>query len=183
MNEDNFGNEEALTPQGGGEPDTPEVDVEDLQAQLAKAQELANNYKIRAEKAEKAGKTAAEAKAEPKQSEDFGYGEKAFLKASGITTSDEIKLAQDYMKNTGKSLDEVVESKYFMAELKEMRELKAAEAATPTGSKRAGQAATDQVDYWLAKGELPPASERELRQKVVNARLKKESGKGIFYNS
>ena len=87
------------------------------------------------------------------------------------------------MKDTGKDIESTLDSKYFQAELKEMRELKATEAATPSGTKRAGQSATDQVDYWLAKGELPPASERDLRQKVVNARMKKEGSSGVFYNS
>lgn len=115
-------------------------------------------------------------------SNDLDYGAKAFLAVQGIKGADEIKLVKEFMSNTGKDLDSVVESKHFKAELEEMRELKKTAEATPTGSKRSGQSARDSVEYWVAKGELPPVSEPELRRKVVNARMKKETAKSVFYN-
>ena len=56
--------EGAVAPQatGEGEPTTPKPTVESLQAELEKKTELADNYKIRAEKAEKAGKKLEEPK-------------------------------------------------------------------------------------------------------------------------
>lgn len=124
-------------------------------------------------------------KDEPKSSKsnELDYGQKAFLTANGIKGNDEYKLVQEVIANTGKSLEDVLESKYFLAELNEIRELKASQNATPQGSKRSAQTSRDTVDYWLAKGELPPANEQELRRKVVNARIDKESKKGVFYNS
>lgn len=124
-------------------------------------------------------------KDEPKSSKsnELDYGQKAFLTANGVKGTDEFKLVQEVMANTGKSLEDVLESKYFLAELNEIRELKASQNATPQGSKRSAQSSRDTVDYWLAKGELPPANEQELRRKVVNARIDKESKKGVFYNS
>lgn len=115
-------------------------------------------------------------------SNDLDYGAKAFLAVQGIRGADEIKLVKEFMSNTGKDLDSVVESKHFKAELEEMRELKKTADATPSGNKRTGQSARDSVDYWIAKGELPPVSEAELRRKVVNARMKKETSKSVFYN-
>lgn len=115
------------------------------------------------------------------QSGELDYGQKAFLVANGIKDSNEIKLAQTVMQETGKTLEQVLESKYFQAELSEMREATASSNAVPKG-KRSGNAASDTVEYWLAKGELPPASERELRQKVVNAKAKKSESTAIFYN-
>lgn len=115
-------------------------------------------------------------------SNDLDYGAKAFLAVQGIKGADEIKLVKDFMANTGKDLDSIVESKHFKAELDEMRELKKTADATPTGSKRSGQSARDSVDYWIAKGELPPTSDAELRRKVVNARMQKETSKSVFYN-
>lgn len=118
----------------------------------------------------------------PSTSGEFDYSQKAFLKASGIS-GDEMKLARDFMLNTGKSLDEVVENKYFMAELNETRELKKTQDATPMGSKRTGASSMDSVDYWLAKDEMPPAGNVALQREWVNAKMKKEQTKGKFYNS
>lgn len=115
-----------------------------------------------------------------KKSDDFDYGEKAYLIANGIKEADEMEFVKDVMKETGKSLDAVVGSKFFQAELKERREDKATADATPKGSKRSGQSAANTVEYWIAKGELPPKDQRELRQKVVNARISKESNKSMF---
>lgn len=122
-----------------------------------------------------------EAKKAP-ASNDLDYGAKAFLAVQGIKGSDEINLVKEFMANTGKDLDSVVDSKHFKAELEEMRELKKTANATPSGNKRTGQSPRDSVDYWLAKGELPPQSDVELRRKVVNARMKKETAKSVFYN-
>lgn len=113
-----------------------------------------------------------------KQSNDFDYGQKAFLVANGIKGGDEMKLAQDFAKNTGKDFEDVVENKYFLQELSELRELKNSANAVPKGKGKTGNSSQDSVDYWLAKGELP--SDFELRKKVVNARLAKENGKSVF---
>lgn len=115
-----------------------------------------------------------------KKSDDLDYGEKAFLIANGIKEAEEMELVQEVMKSTGKSLDEVVGSRFFQAELKEMREDKATTDAIPKGSKRGNNSASNTVEYWIAKGELPPKDQRELRQKVVNARIKADSGKSQF---
>lgn len=116
----------------------------------------------------------------PSKSSDLDYGQKAFLIANGVKGTEEIDLVKTVMANTGKSLDDVLESKYFQAELKEMRDAKTFQDAVPDGSKRSNQSASSTVEYWIAKGELPPASERELRKEVVNARLKSDTNKNQF---
>jgi len=115
-----------------------------------------------------------EAQKEPegKKSGELDYGQKAYLVANGIKGVEEFGLVQRIMSETGKDLDSVMESKYFQAELKDSRELAAAQQATPSSTKRAGSNARDSVDYWMAKGELPPADQADLRRKVVNARMK-----------
>lgn len=110
-------------------------------------------------------------------------GEKAYLIANGIKGSDEIAFVQKMKKETGKDVESLLETTYFQAEFKEFKEKKATANATPTGSKRSNNTSVDTVEYWLIKGELPPASEVELRRKVVNARMKREEAKGVFYNS
>lgn len=115
-----------------------------------------------------------------KKSDGFDYGEKAFLIANGIKEADEMELVSEIIKSTGKSLDEVVGSKYFQAELKEMRDDKTTTDAIPKGSKRSNNSSANTVEYWIAKGELPPKDQRELRQKVVNARIKADTNKSQF---
>jgi hypothetical protein len=166
--------------------ETTTYEAEETQSQeetvdwQAKARELEGRLKRAETKLKKSPETTTKA---PSTSGEFDYGQKAFLKASGITTTDEMKLAKDYMSNTGKSLDEVVESKYFISELKEMRDLKSTEQAVVPGSKRVGQSASDSVDYWIAKDEMPPVGNDSLRREWVNAKMKKETNGGKFYNS
>lgn len=114
------------------------------------------------------------------KADDFDYGQEAFLVASGIKSEEERTLVTTMMKETGKSLKDLVSSNYFQSELKTLREDMATAKAIPGESKRTNQAAPNTVEYWLAKGELPPASESKLRQDVVNARIKKESNSGVF---
>lgn len=116
----------------------------------------------------------------PSKSSELDYGQKAFLVANGIKGAEEFDLVQKIMADTGKPLEDVLESKYFQAELKERRDAKTVADAIPDNSKRSNQSASTTVDYWLAKGELPPADQVDLRRQVVNARLKQEQNKSQF---
>jgi DNA segregation ATPase FtsK/SpoIIIE-like protein len=115
-----------------------------------------------------------------KKSGDLDYAQKAFLVASGIKGEAEMKLVKDWLKDTGKDLDSLLDSKRFQSELEEVRALDKTEKATPKG-KRSGNVATDSVEYWMSKPleDVP----HEMRIKVVNAKLKQEQSKGVFYNS
>ena len=114
-----------------------------------------------------------------KKQEGFDYAQKAFLKVNDVAP-DEYDFVQEVMRDTGKSLDDVLASKWFQAELKERRDLKASKDAIPSGSKRSATPARDSVEYWLAKGGLPPVDQFELRTKVLNARIKREETKSQF---
>lgn len=166
-------NNEGTEPVEVEETDTNSVDWE------AKAKELEGRLK----RAETKLKKSSDTPHSSPSTGEFDYGQKAFLKASGFESPDEIKLVQDFIKNTGKTLDEAVSSKYLMAEIKEMRELKNTESAVPSGSKRVTQNTVDTVDYWLAKDEMPPKENTALRREWVNAKMKKEQNSGKFYNS
>lgn len=115
-----------------------------------------------------------------KKSDGLDYGQKAFLVANGVKGEAETKLVQNVMRETGKSLEQVLESKYFQAELKDIRDLQQSANATPTG-RRSGNMASDSVEYWLTKDfkDVPA----DMKAKVVNARLQKKENKGVFYNS
>lgn len=118
-----------------------------------------------------------------KKTNELGYGEKAFLVANGIKGAKETELVTNYMEQTGKSLDEVIENKYFQNELKDLRDVQAVNEAVGDPSKRVGDVAKNSVEYWIAKGELPPVSEVQLRRDVVNAKMAKSKSTGMFYNS
>lgn len=143
----------------------------------AKAEELDGRLR----RAETKLAKKAEVKPEPtKQSDGLDYGKKAFLVANGIKGEAETKLVEEVMASTGKTLEQVLESKYFQAELEERREIARTSEATPSG-KRSGNTASDSVEYWMSKPieEVP----QEMRIKVVNAKLAQGTSKGVFYNS
>ena len=161
-------------------------DSTDWKALALKNQGIAKRYQTKIQKGLEAEKTAAKeaekAKKEEKQSQDkkdFDYAEKAYLKTMGIEKN-EFPFVKEAMQSTGKSLDEILDSKYFQSELKEKREERASQDAIPTGTKRSGGSARDSVEYWIAKGELPPADQRELCIKVVNAKIAAEKSKSQF---
>jgi hypothetical protein len=154
-----------------------DVDTEPTIDWKAKAEELQGRLKRAETKLSKAPK--AEAKS-PSTSDGLDYGMKALLRAEGIKGDAETKLVQQFMSETGKDIEQVLDSKFFKSELEEMRELARTEAATPSG-KRSGNTTVDSVEYWLTKPieDVP----KEMRTKVVNAKLEHEKTKGVFYNS
>lgn len=113
-------------------------------------------------------------------SNEFGYAEKAFLTASGLKGSKEFGLAQQFAKETGKTLEQVLESKYFQQELNDLREIERTANATITGKDSKG-VSIDSVEYWASKEfkDVP----REMKAKVIDYQLKKEKEKDVFYNS
>ncbi len=149
-------------------------------AQAVKNQGIATRFKTKATKAKEAPANPAPKKDDAPSND---LGEKAFLAVNGIKTAKQIEFFQKMKKETGKSADALLETTYFQQEFKNFNEREASADATPSGNKRSGNSAIDTVEYWLAKGELPPADQVDLRRKVVNARMKKEDSKGPFYNS
>lgn len=111
---------------------------------------------------------------------ELDYGQKAFLISSGIKTAEEQAVVKEVMKTTGKSLEDVLAMKYVQAELKDVRDAAAAADALPRGTKRPGQTTRDTVEYWIAKGELPPADQVQLRRDVVNAKMKQGAAGNPF---
>lgn len=167
--------------------DAPEIaegeeDKTDYKALAIKNAGIAKRNKTKLDKlkiatAKKEGKE--EGKKEAQQTKGFDYGQKAFLKASQIS-SDEYGLVEEIMASTGKDLESVLDSKYFQSELKDFRDAKATKDATPSGQKRSTTSTRDSVEYWIAKGQLPPADQVALRRKVVNAKIKVEQEKSMF---
>jgi hypothetical protein len=173
-------------------PDLPEVEegaedttdwkalAQERQGQLKEARGIAKRYQTKYQKALEPKPESS--KPAPQDKKGFDYAEKAYLKSSGIEAAD-FDLVKEVMDSTSKDIDSVLASKFFQAELKERKDLRMTEAATPSGSKRAGNTTRDQVDYWIAKGELPPVDQVDLRRAVVNARMKAETNKSTFTDS
>src|SRR3990167_6134838 len=140
-----------------------------------KAQGIAQRYKTKLEKAKDRPEATPEKK-EAKKSDDIDYAQEAYLVAKGIAEVDEKELLIERMRDTGKSLKDVVENKYFQQDLQELRSAKATKLAIPSSSNRSGTSARDTVDYWSAKIESGKATlldipDIKLRRQIVNSKL------------
>lgn len=117
------------------------------------------------------------------KSEEPDYGKLSYLESKGVSDQE----TQEYLLNLSKEskteLKDLLNKSWVQAELKERKELKASSNAMPKDSSRTGNSSQDTVEYWLAKNELPPLSNRKLREAVVDAKLEKDKDKGMFYNS
>lgn len=119
----------------------------------------------------------------PKKGE-LDYGQRAFLNSLGYKDAEEQKVITDAMVETGKSLDDIVASKFVIGQIEDMRKEKATEDATPGKPGRGGSPARDTKEYWLAKGErelpLNTPENKKLREDIVNARLTKAKSGNVF---
>ena len=175
--------EEEVVEDDAVEEETSEEVTEDTEEDStdwkAKADELQGRLK-RAET--KLSKGSSKKASKPSTSNDLDYGAKAYLASHDLKVkgTKEIEFVENELKQSGQDLDSLLENDYFKGRLETFRKLDETSEATPTG-KRSGGAAIDSVDYWSTKPmkDVP----QNMRQKVVNARLEKESSKGVFYNS
>ena len=117
---------------------------------------------------------------DPKKGE-LDYGQKAYLNSLGFKDAEDHSYVQGIMKDTGKNLEDILSTPFVKAELTRLGEERATKAAAPAADgSRQGAPARDTVEYWLAKGELPPADQVELRRKVVDAKIAKEKNSSMF---
>lgn len=111
---------------------------------------------------------------------ELDYGQKAFLNSLGYKDVEDQKYVQQAMKESGKGLEEILAIPFISGELKRLSEERATKAAIPPADNRNGSPARDTVEYWIAKGELPPKDQRELRGKVVKAKIAKLKNSNNF---
>ena len=158
--------------------DAPEIeegqeDTTDYKALAIKNAAIAKRNKTKLEKLKlKNAERKGEDNANKAKQNEPDYAKLAYLEGKGITSDEDIAWAEQAAQDSGKSLRELFGAKWFQAELKERREETASKEAIPSGSKRSANATRDTVDYWIAKGELPPANQRDLREKVVAQKRK-----------
>lgn len=120
---------------------------------------------------------------DPNKAKELDYGQKAFLISNGIKEPTDQKYVHDAMVSSGKTLEEILAVPFIQAELKRFGEERATKEATPDPDDRRKSPARDTVDYWLAKGQMPPADQPELRRDYVNAKIKAEKAKTQFTDS
>ena len=153
---------------------------------LTKAQELANNQKIRAEKAEKELKEL-KAKAEtetPKNDEkevksnEPAYAKLAFLEGRKVSHPDDQKIVMDEAKRLDLPLTDILSMDHIKGKLKDSKNQRDAEDGAPDGKGKSSGNNKNDVDYHLAKGTTP--DDLELAEKVIKARMKKETNSNKF---
>lgn len=146
------------------EPKEPEVNVDDVMAENAKLKRINEKLNKQIEKPK-----TAETQPPTEKPNNLDYGEKAFLKAYGITGSEELALVRQF-QDRGFDLDSIVGDDVFTAKLENLREAKTVTAAIPKGNKRSGQSGVTDVDLAVAKyketGELP--KDFKTRTEVIN---------------
>lgn len=180
--------------EGNDQPNDQDVSGDEL----TKAQELANNQKIRAEKAEKELKeikSQLEAKKEkpsetPKNNDDSGEPDsnerldRLALKSEGITNREDQDLVLKEAKRLQMSVEDVIQEDYIKSKLKNLATQREAESGMPSddGKPTGGNKGT--VEYWLDKkgkdGQYITPSDPELATKVINARMNKETKGRMF---
>lgn len=156
--------------------------TETRQRLYARAKKAEAEAKTLKETNKEGDKGSSKADKEGKKAVEFDLGQEAYLIAKGVTDDVDIEFIKSTMKDTGKSMKEVLNSPYVQGELKAMREQRATEDATIKDGKRSNTGSRTSVDYWINKGELPPSDDPELRRKVVNEKIKRSQNKKKFAN-
>ena len=146
-----------------------EVSVTDEQATIADLREQLKTKSIEARLAKKGTK-------EPTVDESLlERVTRMELKENGLKDADEISLVTEKAKELGIDPLKLVKGGYADTMLKEHRQAKADALANPGTQSRGGVNKTDSVEFWIAKGELPPADKVELRRKVVKSKQAKQA--------
>lgn len=156
-------------------------DLGALQERLQKVEEANRQLFERAKKAEGELKDfKKEPSVEPKKSGELDYGQLAYLKAFGIEEEEDVNYLVSESQTTGKSLKDLMGFKYIKEHLKEAEDIRSSREGTPTSANRTSSPARSSADYWIAKGQMPPLDQPELRREVVKLRLKQEEAVSKF---
>lgn len=111
------------------------------------------------------------------------------MKQEGLQSDSEQQLAQKLQSETNLPMEKLLSSKYFKAELEELRTAETNANATTgiKGDKSSTGDPKQSAEYWIAKGEYPSREQvpdREVRKKIRENMKEKASGlSGKFYNS
>jgi len=156
-----------------------EEEVEETNEELTKAQEVAKNQKIRAEKAEKELKALKGKKPEPVEKQektlDSNYSLQDIRALEGVHDED-VKDVEDFAKYKGISLAEAKKDPVVVNILKTKTEERATADATNTGKGKRGSKATnpqDVVDRFHAGKDVDPVKAAQAEHDLKMAKLNK----------
>lgn len=146
-----------------------EENAEELKARLAKAEQLANNYKIRAEKAEKAAKAKPETTSKQSSKEDMNSKDLYALMNAKVDPED-IDEIKDFALMKKISIAEALKTNVIKSILSEKEEQRNIANATNVGSSKrtSGKLTDESLLNNLKKGVLPESDEDIAR--LVKAR-------------
>jgi len=152
------------------------TELETAKARIAELEEVAKNNAIKARLAKKEAPKSG-------QTVDSSVIERLNrmeMMELGVKDNEEVALVNKEALELG--VDPLLLVKKGLAEsfLAKHRKAKADELATPGTSSRASVSTRDSAEYWIAKGELPPKDQVELRAKVVNQKLEKSKKSQMF---
>lgn len=120
----------------------------------------------------------AEEKPESKPTGKLDETQLDYLDLKGITEEEDIKVIETVMKNTGKSLRDVLKDDYVVSTIDENRRTRSVKNAIPGSSKRSG-VESNSIDFYVNKfkstGRLP--EDFDTRSKVVDAITAESSNK------
>lgn len=184
-------NQEAVATPEVSEESTVEAnpELDSLKADLQNRDEMIGSLKRELKDAKKAAKETKTVEQEPQKSDDTGLlqkFDKLALRTEGITDEDEVELANKLKEETGKDMEDLLNSKYFKSELEALRETKANVAAAAGVKGSAGSSNAKQTpEYWIAKG-TPPSREdvpdRKTRAAIARAMMADQKDGRKFYS-
>lgn len=154
--------------------ESSEESVEDIRARLAKAEELANNYKIRAEKAEKKSKDAPVQRTSSQKDEGLSTMDIIALSKANLEQEDMAEVL-DFAKYKGITVSEALKSNQIKATLQLNAELRNTAAATNTGGAKrsSGKVSDEALMSSASKGNIPENDDemdRLVRLKMFGGR-------------
>lgn len=135
--------------------------IEEYKSRLAKAEQVANNYKIRAEKAERLNKEIPKESVRVQQSGDLSTKDLYALMDAKVP-QDDIDEVRDYAKLKNMSISEALKSSFVKTLLSEKAEQRNVAQAANTGTTRRSSKMSDEALLDAAKkGKLTNISDED----------------------
>lgn len=180
INEDiDVNNEDTETTEVDTDQEENNEDTEiDYKAEFEKQKKIAENQRIRAEKAEKNAKNAKPAIKQTQKVSDISGKDVIALTSAGVTESEDIDEVVEYANFRKISVSDALKHSVVKTLLAEKKEQRATAAATATGSQRRGSGkVSDQTLLEKAsKGELPDNADdmKRLVEAEIAAKKKRK---------
>jgi hypothetical protein len=183
MDEETQDDLESLNQEGEQDTTPDGEETEQDTQELKKAKELADNYKIRAEKAEaklkeKGGEETPKNEPKAEAKGDLSQKDLIVLIKADVTEEEDIQEVVDFAKLKNISVAEALKSSVIRTVLSEKKEERQTAEVTATGNKRGGTTAASGKDLLRkaeSKGELPDTDEGI--DKLLEARFAQKQGK------